>query len=171
MDLETTAFWTYLRMTTRVCFLCEQGTRCDVNLIREDDFDIAKASEAGLTNQVSYLLAKACNACWPPRDVNKTVLEELRKELKHWKGSLPATFDPWASIERQGSVFRVIKYLNTWHAIAWQFFHAAEVLLAVHFAVFFSAFDNHCPVSYPQLQSLSDILKLRLTLRLLSVEH
>ena len=137
LDLETIAFWTYLRMTLRVCFLCEQGTKCDTDLIREGDFVLTDASEAGLTNRISHLLAKVCNACWAPNgDMDRSVLENLQADLGQWRASLPATFDPWAIFNIPDKAFATVKYLSTWHAIAWQFYYAAEVLLAVHIALF-----------------------------------
>ena len=78
-----------------------------------------------------------CNACWALKgDVDQLDLNQLKLELAHWKDLLPTGFDPWALYERRGNVLHTVKYFNTWHVIAWQFYHAAVVLLAVHLALF-----------------------------------
>ncbi|KAK3698082.1 hypothetical protein LTR37_017131 [Vermiconidia calcicola] len=137
LDLETTAFWTYLRMTVRQCFLCEQGTNCNMTLIRDHEFDEDIASEAGSTNRISHLLAKLCNACWAPAgELSKSELENIKAQIVLWRRALPASFDPWATFRRRDCPFTTVKYFSTWHVIAWQFYHAAEVLLAVHLAMF-----------------------------------
>jgi hypothetical protein len=136
-DMATTAFFTYLRMTIRICFLCEQGTTCDMNLIREHEFDARNTSEAGMCNRMTHLIAKTCNTCWAPAGgmIEKTELESRARELEDWKRALPATFDAWAMYEDLEQPFRMVKYLSTWQAIAWQFYNAAKVVLAVHFAL------------------------------------
>jgi hypothetical protein len=136
-DMATTAFFTYLRMTIRICFLCEQGTTCDMNLIREHEFDAWSTSEAGMCNRMTHLIAKTCNTCWAPAGgmIEKAELESRARELEDWKRALPATFDAWATYEDPEQPFWVVKYLSTWHAIAWQFYNAAKVVLAVHFAL------------------------------------
>jgi hypothetical protein len=96
-------------------------------LIREQPFHASGTSEAGMTNHMTHLLAKICNACWAPQPggVSKAKLRELHAELEEWKACLPASFEPWASYNVPEQTFAVLKYLRTWHVIAWQYYYAA----------------------------------------------
>ena len=138
-NLETTAFWTYLRMSVRMCFLCERSTEGDPEeLVRlSDTTEGGPACEAALANQMTFLAARICNACWPATggEVSKVVLEALRVELDNILVNLPCTFQPWTAFTQSGSLYPELKYLSSWHTIFWQFFHAADVLLAVNAAL------------------------------------
>lgn len=140
-DLETSAFWTFLRMSVRMCFLCEHATKCDpVALVRIPSSSKGSAttslSEAALTNRMTYLMAKICNACWPsPHRVEEAELFKLRTELYSLADLPPSMFEPWSSVSRPGRLYPIVKHISTWHAIFWQFFYAAEVLLAANFAL------------------------------------
>lgn len=140
VDLETSAFWTYLRMSVRMCFLCEHATKCDpVALVRIRSSKSTSATllvEAALTNRMTYLMANICNACWPAsRRVDEADLVKLKAELEDVGTSLPPVFQPWSSISQPGSRYPIVKHIDTWHIIFWQFFYAAQVLLAANFAL------------------------------------
>lgn len=141
VDLETSAFWVYLRMSVRMCFLCQHSTKCDpVALVRvpplSTAFTTSALAEAALTNRMTYLLAKICNACWPPsQQVDQAHLIDMRAELSSLEASLPPIFEPWSSITISANLYPIVKYISTWHAIFWQFSYAAQVLLAANFAL------------------------------------
>lgn len=141
VDLETSAFWTYLRMSVRMCFLCEHATKGDpVALVRIPSIsphrDGGAMAEAALTNRMTYLMARICNACWPPsRDVDRTELLSLQADLQSLEDSLPQTFEPCSSVALVNGPYQRIRYISSWHAIFWQFFYAAQVLLATNFAL------------------------------------
>lgn len=141
VDLETSAFWTYLRMSVRMCFLCEHATKCDpvalVPVLATSSCVAASAlAEAALTNRMTYLLARICNACWPlGRQVDQVELLSLRADMNALKERLPPAFDPWCRVDVPHSLYPTVKHLSTWHAIFWQLFHAAAVLLAANFAL------------------------------------
>ena len=131
-DLESVCFWTYLRMTVRVCFLKQVAPTCDLSIIDED---VTLDGDAAFTNRITCILAKLCAACWSEHPSQDTAarLSDLADEVTRWRQNLPRTFEPWATIEPPDTIFGVLKYLHSWHAVAWQFFYAAEVLLAVYY--------------------------------------
>lgn len=140
VDLETSAFWTYLRMSVRMSFLCEHATKCDpVALVRLSDTEEAfrdASREAALTNRMTCLLAQICNACWSPsQQIVQGQLLTLKADLSELRDSLPGTFQSWSYVSASNNLFPSVKYMSTWHAIFWQFSYAADVLLAANFAL------------------------------------
>lgn len=130
LGLEGTAFWTYVRMSIRVSFLYEKGTQCNLALMR-DSFDPAVVHDAAWTNRITKLLAEVCSVCWDADATTATSLDSLIKQLDVWRVHLPDSFQPWAVVTSDESVFPCLKFLETWHIVAWQFYYAAKALSAV----------------------------------------
>lgn len=44
---------------------------------------------------------------------------------------MPSTMQPWCNATAAEDVFPLIRFVTTWHTLAWQFYYAARVVLAV----------------------------------------
>ncbi len=135
-NLAIAAFWTHLRESIRICFLQEQPPQFDLHRlsIREDYLD-AVAPDEVWTNRMTYLLLEVCNLCWGGRhEATDATANRLRTSLDLWKERLPSSYRPWCVREENKQPFPEIRYFESWHVMAWQFYYTARVMLAVFFS-------------------------------------
>jgi hypothetical protein len=117
---QGTTFWTYLRLTLRVCFLSEQGCQFNLGLCQnEDEAIFTPAPDEVWTNRMSYILARLCNACWAESDgiLKMSKLKELGRILDQWEKGLPNSFMPWYFRQEDFEPFPTIRYLCSWHGM------------------------------------------------------
>ncbi|KAK3106764.1 hypothetical protein LTR53_018115, partial [Teratosphaeriaceae sp. CCFEE 6253] len=135
-NLATTCFWTSMRETLRIWFLCERPSDFEVDhlSLAEDDMSTDASSEEAWTNRMTHLLAQVCKVCWrAERGDEVERITRLRHRMSTWKSNLPATFRPWCFVERGNRPFPGIRCLSPWHVVAWQFYYTANVMLAIYF--------------------------------------
>ncbi|KAI1629075.1 hypothetical protein EDD37DRAFT_36229 [Exophiala viscosa] len=131
-DLAGTSFWIYLRESLRLCFLKEEKCQFDLALIAGESLFLP-ASEEVWTNRITLILALACNCGFgktarSERDLQSTRLKGL---IELWASSVPDAFRPWSFRDGKFGPFPAIRFLSTWHEVAWQHYYTAKVILAV----------------------------------------
>lgn len=115
-DARGVAFWIYIRESIRASFLNEIG--CQFNLDHVDaDFLTAPDDEGAWVNQVTYLLAKLCDACWGgfDPDTKENIRGQVSLALDKWRDNVPDSFQPWYFNRTDYQAFPGIKYLSPWH--------------------------------------------------------
>ncbi|KAF7126109.1 hypothetical protein CNMCM5793_002531 [Aspergillus hiratsukae] len=135
-NLATSCFWTYLRESIRISFLREQPCPFDLGhlSLRDDDMTIPAATDEVWTNRMTFLIIRVASLCWgPPRQHAAAEARSLRDLLEKWKAHLPPSFRPWCICENDNDPFPNIRYFASWHVLAWQFYYAAKVMLAVYY--------------------------------------
>ncbi|KAK3066355.1 hypothetical protein LTR53_017335, partial [Teratosphaeriaceae sp. CCFEE 6253] len=135
-NLATTCFWTSMRETLRIWFLCERPSDFEVDhlSLAEDDMSTDTSSEEAWTNRMTHLLAQVCKVCWTAERGDEVErVTRLRNRMSTWKTNLPATFRPWSFVERGDRPFPGIRCLSPWHVVAWQFYYTANVMLGIYF--------------------------------------
>ncbi|CAI4212758.1 unnamed protein product [Parascedosporium putredinis] len=60
------------------------------------------------------------------------MLAELKRLLEVWEASVPESFRPWSEFQPQNDTFPTINYVSPWHAVAWQYYYAAKVLVELY---------------------------------------
>lgn len=115
-DIRGVAFWIYLRESIRLCFLNEHGCQFDLSVVDYEPIKTPVPDEVW-TNQMSYLLAKLCNACWGDYSdsVRQSMKEEIQADMEEWKMHLPDTFQPWCFNQKDYQPFATMKFLSPWH--------------------------------------------------------
>lgn len=133
-NLATAAFWTHLRESIRICFLREQPPQLDLDRLRiAETYSSAAVSDEVWTNRMTYLLLEVCKVCWG-NSVEACVTSASRlRTLDLWKERLPYSYRPWCVREKNEQPFPEIRYFESWHVMAWQFYYTARVMLAVYF--------------------------------------
>lgn len=163
VDAAGIAFWTYVRQSIRACFLKEQPCPWDIGIVDSRDLT-SPAEDEAWTNRITYLLARTCNLCWSPRRVEAGYVREfgfLSKQLEAWKSLIPSTFQPWHSTEpTRHSALRRQQYFSPWHAVGWQQFYVAQILLAVYQPL--STFESICLADVHRKMLLSVTTNARL---------
>ncbi|KAJ5240854.1 uncharacterized protein N7469_002445 [Penicillium citrinum] len=135
-NLATSCFWTYLRESIRISFLREQPCPFDLGhlTLREDDMMIPAATDGIWTHRMTFLIIRAGELCWAsPRQYAVTEARRLKTLLEKWRAHLPPSFRPWCICENDNNPFPNIRYFAPWHVVAWQFYYAAIVMLAVYY--------------------------------------
>lgn len=157
--ISSTSFWAYLRGSIRVSFLLEQPCPFELKYLRVWRYASREAvlTDEARSNLMAYLLAEVCTICWgtsASEQSSVSKLAEIREAITQWKEFLPPSFQPWYMRYEDGDVFPDIRFLAPWHCtylfyiqcpishnnpsinnllgVAWQFYYAAEVALAVY---------------------------------------
>ena len=136
-SLAIAAFWTHLRESIRICFLREQPPQFDLDRlsIREDYYSNTTASDEVWTNRMTCLLLEVCKLCWGHNvEGSEEAASRLQTSLEMWKERLPSSYRPWCVRDINTQSFPEIKYFESWHVMAWQFYYTAKVMLAVYFS-------------------------------------
>lgn len=115
--LKGAAFWTYLRESIRICFLNEQACPFDLGMINERFQETSTTTEETWANQITYLMAQLCSACWSHEDPTARALmrRNVRARLEEWRESVPESFKPWSFIRDKYQAFPSMKFLAPWH--------------------------------------------------------
>ena len=133
---SSAAFWLFVRQTIRAGFLHEEKYTCVLAQIEDDSMWGADGADHDVawTNRMTSLLARLCNICWGRPDSSRRDSDLLRIEalLDRWKHRVPSSLQPWCNTKAPEDVFPVIRFVATWHTLAWQFYYAARVVLSVY---------------------------------------
>ncbi|KAJ5811848.1 hypothetical protein N7474_008149 [Penicillium riverlandense] len=135
-NLATSCFWTYLRESIRISFLQEQPCPFDLTHLSlcEEDMTVPAPTDGVWTNRMTFLLVRVGALCWDRvRQHPTTESKSLKDLIDKWRAHLPPSFRPWCICENDNEPFPDIRYFAPWHVVAWQFYYAAKVMLAVYF--------------------------------------
>ncbi|OJJ02060.1 hypothetical protein ASPVEDRAFT_83580 [Aspergillus versicolor CBS 583.65] len=138
-NLSSTAFWAYLRGSIRVSFMLERPSPFELGRLQILNMEYAakdvNLTDEAYTNIMTYLIAELCTAVWgtpsSPADSAARV-KRLEQAISDWRQHLPPSFQPWYVKFDESDTFPDVRYLASWHYVAWQFFYAAQIMLAVY---------------------------------------
>ncbi|KAE8358131.1 hypothetical protein BDV27DRAFT_138185 [Aspergillus caelatus] len=139
-NLRNSSFWAYLRGAIRISFLLERPSpfRLEYLSFIESSRGNGQMSDEAYANCMTYFIAELCTLCWSePGALGSdgevaSRIHRLQGVINEWKSNLPASFNPWYTDFRENDIFPDVRYLAPWHCVAWQFFYAAQVMIAVY---------------------------------------
>lgn len=124
--IRNAAFWLFLRQDIDIAISQQRCLTLRLDDIRAVDADKAPRSDWEWANRTVWIVAQATNHLFEIDRVHAT-FEYIRRQLQDWVNGKPASFRPLHVV--RGQLFDEIYFTQTWHALALQYYHTAEILL------------------------------------------
>ncbi|KAK5467046.1 hypothetical protein LTS15_000016 [Exophiala xenobiotica] len=132
-SLPGAALWTYMRQDVRQALLARASPKLTPRYgIRLDTLTSVDehACQSSWADSACHMAAMACTFAWGGEE-GEVDADQLELMLGVWLENLPGEYHPFFA---SGNV---VRYIATWHVVAWQFYHLAKVLLKLY--------NSRCP--------------------------